>query len=224
MAVAFSAEGRDRAMGDLGLDGRHGGSARGFFQKIGARRLSGLSYIHGEWNETHPGSGPIMAIGTRGSSLKHLRELFRGGTAVGLSDGELLRRYAASHDGPAFEALVARHGPMVVATCRAVLRDHHDVEDAFQATFLVLARKAASIRAGDALGGWLHRVAYRAAVRLNVEAKRRRRHEAEVIGDAGPRTQPVPRSISTCAPSCTRRSTGCRTRSACRSSSAISRA
>ena len=120
-----------------------------------------------------------MAIGTRGSSLKHLRELFRGGTAVGLSDGELLRRYAASRDGPAFEALVARHGPMVVATCRAVLRDHHDVEDAFQATFLVLARKAASIR-GDALGGWLHRVAYRAAVRLNIEAKRRRRHEAEV--------------------------------------------
>jgi RNA polymerase sigma factor (sigma-70 family) len=121
-----------------------------------------------------------MAIGTWGSSLKHLRALFRGGTAVGVSDRDLLRRYAASHDGLAFEALVARHGPMVVATCRAVLRDPHDVEDAFQATFLVLARKAASVHAGDALGCWLHRVAYRAAVRLNVEAKRRRRHEAEV--------------------------------------------
>jgi RNA polymerase sigma factor (sigma-70 family) len=120
-----------------------------------------------------------MAIGTWGSSLKHLRELFRGGTAVGVSDRELLRRYAASHDGLAFEALVARHGPMVVATCRAVLHNPHDVEDAFQATFLVLARKAASIRA-EVMGGWLHRVAYRAAVRLNVEAKRRRRYEAEV--------------------------------------------
>jgi RNA polymerase sigma factor (sigma-70 family) len=121
-----------------------------------------------------------MAIGTWGSGLKHLRELFRGGTAVGVSDRDLLRRYAASHDGLAFEALVARHGPMVVATCRAVLRDPHDVEDAFQATFLVLARKAASVHAGDALGCWLHRVAYRAAVRLNSAARRRRTQQAEV--------------------------------------------
>ncbi len=120
-----------------------------------------------------------MASGMVGSSLKHLRDLFGGGTAVGLGDGELLRRYAASHDGPAFAALVARHGPMVAATCRAVLRDHHDVEDAFQATFLVLARKAGSLRNGDTLGGWLHRVAYRAAVQRNIEVKRRRRHESE---------------------------------------------
>jgi len=122
-----------------------------------------------------------MASGTLGSSLKHLRVLFGGGTAVGLSDEELLRRYASAHDGPAFEALVARYGPMVVATSRAVLRNHLDVEDAFQATFLVLARKAGSVRAGDALGGWLHRVAYRAAVQLNIEAKRRRRHDSEVL-------------------------------------------
>jgi RNA polymerase sigma factor (sigma-70 family) len=121
-----------------------------------------------------------MASGTLGSSLKHLRDLFGGGTAVGLGDGELLRRFAASHDGPAFAALVARHGPMVAATCRAVLSDHHDVEDAFQTTFLVLARKAVSLRAGDALGGWLHRVAYRAAVQLDIERKRRRQHESEL--------------------------------------------
>ena len=86
-----------------------------------------------------------MASGTLGSGLEQLRDLFGGGTAVGLGDAELLRRYAGSHDGPAFAALVARHGPMVAATCRAVLRDHHDVEDAFQATFLVLARKAGSM-------------------------------------------------------------------------------
>ena len=77
-----------------------------------------------------------------GGTLRHLRDLFRDGTAVGLGDGQLLARYAASHDGPAFEALVARHGPMVLATCRAVLKHEQDVEDAFQATFLVLARKA----------------------------------------------------------------------------------
>ena len=74
-------------------------------------------------NEPHPGRQSTMASGTLGSSLTHLRDLFGGGTTVGLSDAELLRRYSGSHDGPAFEALVARHGPMVVATCRAVLRD-----------------------------------------------------------------------------------------------------
>jgi RNA polymerase sigma factor (sigma-70 family) len=120
-----------------------------------------------------------MASGTLGSGLKHLSDLFGSGTAVGLSDGELLRRYGTSRDASAFEGLVARHGPMVAATCLAVLRNRHDAEDAFQATFLVLARKAGSIRAPDALGGWLHRVAHRAAVQLKVETERRQRHEAE---------------------------------------------
>ena len=120
-----------------------------------------------------------MASGALGGTLRHLRDLFHDGTAVGLGDGQLLARYAADRDEAAFEALVARHGPMVLATCRAVLKHEHDVEDAFQATFLVLARKARSVRAGDALGGWLHRVAYRAAVQASVESRRRRRREAE---------------------------------------------
>src|SRR5438477_571008 len=98
-----------------------------------------------------------MSSSTLGGALRHLRDLFGGGTVIGLSDGQLLARYAASHDGPAFEALVARHGPMVLSTCRAILKHEQDVEDAFQATFLVLARKARSVRAGAALGGWLHR-------------------------------------------------------------------
>ena len=122
-----------------------------------------------------------MARGTLGPSLKPLRDLFDGGTTVGLGDGELLRRYAATRDGAAFEALVARHGPMVAATCRAVLRNLHDAEDAFQATFLVLARRAGSIRSGDSLGGWLHRVAYRAAVQKSIESRRRRLKESEVM-------------------------------------------
>jgi RNA polymerase sigma factor (sigma-70 family) len=120
-----------------------------------------------------------------GTTLRHLSELFGGGTAVGLSDAQLLARYAGSRDEPAFAALVARHGPMVLATCRAVLHREHDIEDAFQAAFLVLARKAGSIRAGAALGGWLHRVAYRIAVQASREAKRRRR-ESEMLAMAPP--------------------------------------
>ncbi len=121
-----------------------------------------------------------MATGALGMALQHLRDLFRTGTVVGLTDGQLLARYAAFKDGPAFEALVARHGPMVVATCRAILKHDHDIEDAFQATFLVLARKAGSVRTGDALGGWLHRVAYRIAVQARGEVKRRCRIESEI--------------------------------------------
>jgi RNA polymerase sigma factor (sigma-70 family) len=120
-----------------------------------------------------------MASAALGTGMRHLRDLFGSGTATGLLDGQLLARYAGSKDEVAFEALVARHGPMVLATCRAVLRNEHDVEDAFQTTFLVLARKAHSIRGGDVLGGWLHRVAYRAAVLASIEAKKRRRIETE---------------------------------------------
>ena len=120
-----------------------------------------------------------MATSATGMALRHLRDLFSSGTVIGHTDGQLLTRYATCNDGSAFEALVTRHGPMVVATCRAVLKHEHDIEDAFQSTFLVLARKAGSVRADDALGGWLHRVAYRIAVQAKIEAKRRRRHESE---------------------------------------------
>jgi RNA polymerase sigma factor (sigma-70 family) len=125
-----------------------------------------------------------MASGALGAALHDLSDLYRSGTAVGLSDGQLLARYAATRDGPAFAALVARHGPMVLATCRAVLHREHDAEDAFQATFLVLARKAGSVRAGAALGGWLHRVAYRVAVEANAAAQQRHRRESGTLAMA----------------------------------------
>jgi RNA polymerase sigma factor (sigma-70 family) len=125
-----------------------------------------------------------MASGALGGTLRQLRDLFGDGTAVGLGDGQLLARYAHARDEAAFAAIVARHGPMVLATCRAVLRHEPDAEDAFQATFLVLAKKARSVRAGDALGGWLHRVAYRASVRAGIAARRRRRGEAEAAAMA----------------------------------------
>jgi RNA polymerase sigma factor (sigma-70 family) len=126
-----------------------------------------------------------MASGlAMGGTLRHLRDLFHEGTALGLGDAQLLSRYAESRDQAAFEALVARHGTMVLATCRAVLRHDHDVEDAFQATFLVLARKARTVRAGEALGGWLHRVAYGIAVQALGASRQRRRREAEAAAMA----------------------------------------
>jgi RNA polymerase sigma factor (sigma-70 family) len=85
---------------------------------------------------------------------------------------------AARPSRAAFEALVRRHGPVVLATCRGVLRHEHDAEDAFQTTFLVLARRAGSLRSGDRLGPWLHRVAVRASERARAEAARRREREA----------------------------------------------
>jgi DNA-directed RNA polymerase specialized sigma24 family protein len=86
-----------------------------------------------------------------------------GGDAV--SDAELLRRYAATRDAAAFELLVRRHADAVWTACVRVLRNEHDADDAFQTTFLVLARKAGSVR-GSCAGGWLHRVAVNAALKL----------------------------------------------------------
>jgi len=141
------------------------------------------------------GGGDFMAGVTppAGATARHLGDLFGGGSsAVGLDDGQLLARYSATGDASAFEALVARHGPMVLATARSVLRREHDVEDAFQATFLVLARKAGSVRAGDALGGWLHRVARRSAVQASVEARRRKDREGGPAAALGAVAGPAP--------------------------------
>jgi HlyD family secretion protein len=87
--------------------------------------------------------------------------LFSAGTANGLSDGELLERFLGDSRAAreaAFAVLVARHGPMVMGVCRRVLADPDDVDDAFQATFLVFVRKAGSVRVSDSLGRWLYGV------------------------------------------------------------------
>lgn len=107
----------------------------------------------------------------------HLRDaqiLFSAGTVAGLNDDELLRRFTARRDvigEVAFAALVARHGAMVLAACRRTLTDEHEAEDAFQATFLVLARRAASVRGGT-LGPWLYGVALRVARRARADSLR----------------------------------------------------
>jgi RNA polymerase sigma factor (sigma-70 family) len=116
------------------------------------------------------------------------------GTVVGVSDGQLLARFNAHRDELAeiaFTALVRRHGPMVLRVCRQILGDWHTAEDAFQATFLILARKAGSIRRPELLGHWLYGVALRTARTLRTRNERRRRRESsggepmsvEPIGD-----------------------------------------
>ena len=121
-----------------------------------------------------------MADGASPTVLKSLETLFRVGTVAGMPDGPLLERFL---DGPdevaegAFAALVERHGPMVRRVCRQVLGDPHDAEDAAQATFLVLARKARSIRRSDSVAGWLHGVAGRVSARARADAARRRARE-----------------------------------------------
>jgi RNA polymerase sigma factor (sigma-70 family) len=115
-----------------------------------------------------------------GSWTEFLRRL-RGATvarAVGdRTDAELLGQFVACQDEAAFEALVQRHGPMVLGVCQYLLADAHDVEDAFQATFLVLVSKAASIGRRALLANWLYGVAYRVAHRARVRAYRRRARE-----------------------------------------------
>jgi RNA polymerase sigma factor (sigma-70 family) len=106
--------------------------------------------------------------------LRVLRRAALQGQAVGLSDWQLLERFLARREEAAFEAIVQRHGPMVLSVCRRVLEHAQDAEDAFQATFLVLACKAASILTRETVGNWLYGVAYRTAQKARAAAARRR--------------------------------------------------
>jgi RNA polymerase sigma factor (sigma-70 family) len=127
---------------------------------------------------------------TWGTAEHDLRTLFQAGALGNLSDGELLERFVVRRDESAFEAIVRRHGPMVLGVCRRVLRDHHDVEDAFQATFLVLARKAGTVRPGSMLPNWLYGVAHQVAIKARAINARRRSRERQVTAMPEPATVP----------------------------------
>ena len=109
---------------------------------------------------------------------RQVEAIFEGGTALGLDPAGLLARFIARRDEAAFAAILTQHGPMVLATCRRILPNAADADDAFQATFLVLARQAGSIADPDRLAPWLHNVARRAAARSRTLAARRVRVEA----------------------------------------------
>ncbi len=114
-----------------------------------------------------------MASTQQGAFLREIHQLFAAGTVVGLGDDDLLEQFAARRDEAAFAALLARHGPMVLSVCRRRLLNPRDAEDAFQATFLVLIRKAGSIKQPHLLGPWLYGVADRVAHRAQTLAARR---------------------------------------------------
>src|SRR6516164_8636398 len=123
--------------------------------------------------------------------LRHLRSMLDAPALATRTDRELLDAFASRRDEDAFAGLVERHGPMVLRVCRHVLRHEQDAEDAFQATFLVLARHYGSIQKCEALASWLYGVAYRTALKAKRGAARRRNHEAR-LRERTPPTAPSP--------------------------------
>jgi RNA polymerase sigma factor (sigma-70 family) len=131
-----------------------------------------------------------MATAQPGTLLRHIRQLTAGG-AQQRTDRQLLDDFALRRSEAAFAALVGRHGPMVLRVCRRVLRQEQDAEDAFQATFLVLAGKAGAIRNRDTVADWLYGVAYRTAMCTRRSTVRRQHREARA-GAVAPRATASP--------------------------------
>ncbi|HEV3436356.1 MAG TPA: sigma-70 family RNA polymerase sigma factor [Gemmata sp.] len=124
------------------------------------------------------------------NTMRDLRRvvLLQGG--AGRTDGQLLESFINQKDEVAFEALIHRHGPMVLGVCRRILRNHHDAEDAFQATFLVLVGNASSVRPREMVGNWLHGVAYRTALKARTIAAKRKTREKQLMEMPEPEAAP----------------------------------
>jgi RNA polymerase sigma factor (sigma-70 family) len=114
-----------------------------------------------------------------GTLVQYLRKLIHDQVPTEVADAQLLKRFTSERDDGAFGTLMLRHGPMVLGVARRVLRDTHDAEDVFQATFLVLARMGRSIRKGSTIGNWLYGVAYRLALKCRKGTAHRRQHERQ---------------------------------------------
>jgi RNA polymerase sigma factor (sigma-70 family) len=121
-----------------------------------------------------------MAAAPLSKVVRQLRGALARPDTAGLTEADLWERYLQKRDEAAFEALLRRHGPMVLGVCRRILRHEQDAEDAFQATFLVLVRRAASLQSPGTIANWLHGVACRTALEARSAAAKRRAKEAAV--------------------------------------------
>ena len=121
-----------------------------------------------------------MATSQMKCVIQHLRQAVASADSADLDDGRLLESFIRHHDEAAFRALVRQHGPMVMGVCRRLLDNHHDAEDAFQGTFLVLARKAASVKPAARVAQWLHGVARLAALKARRTARKRKAREKQI--------------------------------------------
>jgi uncharacterized protein (TIGR02246 family) len=133
-----------------------------------------------------------MPAGQLCSVIHYLRKA--AGDSSGVSDAQLLERYVSRRDDDAFESLVWRYGRTVLGVCRRLLRDEHEAEDAFQAAFLVLARRAHAIGRRDSVGAWLYRVAYRVALEVKARSAKRLAREQAILDPAIPSAGPDPRA------------------------------
>jgi RNA polymerase sigma factor (sigma-70 family) len=131
-----------------------------------------------------------MTTGTLNGVIQQLRTAALPRDLTGLADGQLLERFALQRDPDAFEVLVRRHAAMVWGVCQRVLRHREEAEDAFQATFLDLVRKAASVLPREAVANWLFGVAYRTALKARGVAARRNGHERQVSDMPEPEAAP----------------------------------
>src|SRR5438045_1684071 len=131
-----------------------------------------------------------MATPPTNTIIQHLRWAALLQDTAEIPDGQLLESFVARSDEAAFAALVRRHGPMVLAVCYRILANHHDAEDAFQGAFLVLARKASSVKPRERVANWLHGVALRTA--LKARTMRARRHVREKQVTQMPEPEAVP--------------------------------
>src|SRR5205823_3413718 len=129
------------------------------------------------YNNKRPARALVMAGEPLQGLVRGLRRLAERSSG-GLSDAELLERFVARRDQAAFEVLVWRHGPMVLGLSRRLLRQEQDAEDVFQAAFLALVRKAHTIGKGQAVGSWLYKVAYRAALAARASSSARAARES----------------------------------------------
>src|SRR5262249_40851453 len=142
------------------------------------RAGAGNSKIEGEHRSYKEND---MATSQMSEVIRHLRRAVLLRDGAGLTDGQLLEDYLCRRDEAALAALIRRHGPMVWGVCRRVLRDHHDAEDAFQASFLVLVRKAVSVVPREMVANWLYGVAHQTALKARATTVKRRARERQVI-------------------------------------------